>query len=97
MTDQAGSLDDLKHFIVVPLDKGKLETVLGRVNLQNAGLGITIQTVDIATLDLDEVDRLVQSANDTVVTAKLSACKAFTTWKETYPFRREYLTWFKVE
>lgn len=69
LTDQARGFDNLQHFVVVPLDQRKLEPIFGRVNLKDARLSIAIKAVDIPALHTHEVNGLVESADNAVVTA----------------------------
>jgi len=70
LTNQAGGLDDLEHFVVVPLDQGKLETVFGGVDLQDLGFSVTVKAIDVASLNLDKVDGLVKGTDNTVIAAE---------------------------
>lgn len=97
MTDKAGGLDDLEHLIIVSLDQRQLEPVLSRINFQDSRLGTAVQAVDVPALDLDEINSLVEGANDAIVTVTKSECVLQQKEEQTYPLRREYLTWFKVE
>lgn len=97
MTDKTRCLDDLEHLIIVSLNQRQLEPVLCRIDFQNSGLGTAVQAVDVPALDLDEINSLVEGADNAIVTITISACVLHHNEDHTYPLRREYLTWFKVE
>lgn len=72
LTDKVGCTDDLQDFIVVFLDQRELESVLCRVDGDGSRLCLSIQTVDGGALYSSQIDWLLQSLDDTVVTVTLS-------------------------
>lgn len=72
LTDEVRGANDLKHFIIVFLDQRELESVLCRVDCDCPGLCLSIQTVDRGSLYSCQVNGLVESLDDTVITAILS-------------------------
>lgn len=70
LTNQARSLDDLKHLIIVALDQGELEPVFSGVDFKGTGLGVPVKAVHTPALDANKVYGLVKGANDTVVTVE---------------------------
>jgi len=70
LTNQARSLDNLQHFVVVPLNQGELESVLGGIDLEDLGLGVPIKAVHVSSLDTDQVYCLIKSADDSIVTVE---------------------------
>lgn len=104
--------DDLKHLVVVALGQSLLEAVLGGVDGDGAGLAVAVEAVHVLALDAGKVDGLVQSADDAVVTNHIETesmdkyhtltqnynCSFSNNNKrETYPWGRAYLMWFRVE
>lgn len=75
LSDEAGSLDDLEHLVIIPLDQGKFEAVLSRINLQDSGLGCAVQAVDVAALDPNKVDSLVESTDNSIVAVQILVLK----------------------
>ena len=67
LTDQAGSLDNVEHLIVMALDQRELETVLCRVDCEDLGLRSPVEAVDTLALHTNQVDGVLKSANNTVV------------------------------
>lgn len=74
LSDEVGGTDDLQDLVVVLANEGELESVLGRVNGDGAGLGTSVKTVDNVALDPRKVDGLLERLDDTVVTAKSARC-----------------------
>jgi hypothetical protein len=70
LTDEIAAADDLKHLVVVLSDKGKFESVLGRVDGDGPRLGGSVQAVDNLPLDSGEVDGLLERLDDTIVTCR---------------------------
>ena len=56
------------YLIVFSIDESQLEFVLSWINGEQPGLAVSVQTVDAAALHHGDVDRDIQSANDTMVT-----------------------------
>jgi hypothetical protein len=68
LTDQVGCPDDLKDFVVILADEGQLETILGRVDRDGAGLGTAVEAVNDVALDPSQVDGLFERLDDSIVT-----------------------------
>lgn len=70
LTNQAGRFDEMKHFIVVPLHQCTLEAEFGRIDVKDLWFGASVKTVNLSSLDLDQVDSLIKSADNAIVTWK---------------------------
>lgn len=52
----------------------------------------------MTSLDTYKVDSLIKGADDAIITTgELVSSRMHEMKAPTYPFRREYLTWFRVE
>jgi hypothetical protein len=61
-----------KNLFVFPVDKGKLEFELGRVNIQNSRSALSIQAEHLIALDLGDVNWQFQCSDDAVITEIIS-------------------------
>lgn len=68
LTQKGRSFDDIQHLLVVVFEECKLETILSRVERDSTRAGRAIKTMDGLALDTGEIDRIVQSANDSMIT-----------------------------
>lgn len=59
----------MKHFVIIPLDEGKFESVFGRIDFKDPGLSVAIKAVDIASFDSNKVQSLVKGPDNTIVAA----------------------------
>jgi len=69
LTQQCRCANDMKHFLVVIMQQRKLESILSWIECDSPWARRAIQAVDSLAFDTCEVDRVIESANYTVVTA----------------------------
>lgn len=84
LPQQVRILDDVQHFLVVILDQGQLEAILGRVKVDGAWTRRAIETVDGFALDASEIDRVIEGADNTIITEmerKLESGRFGKQWK----------------
>lgn len=68
LTNQITGPNDLQYLVVVLPDESQLEAILCWVNGDGPGTSGAVKTVNGLTLDAGEVDRLLESLDDAVVT-----------------------------
>jgi hypothetical protein len=68
LAKQVGGSDDVQHLFMVIPEQSQLETVLSRVEGDGFRAGGTVEAVDGLALDTGEVDRVVEGADNAMVT-----------------------------
>lgn len=72
LADEVRRADDVQYFVVVLAQQGELEAVLGGIDRQGLCLGVTVEAVDVASLDASQVHGLLQSLDDAAVALRQS-------------------------
>jgi len=67
LAHEVGRADDRQDLVVLAVDEGELEAVLGGVHAEDARLAVAVERVDRVALGTDDVQRLVEGADDAVV------------------------------
>ena len=67
LTHQARRLDNVQHLVIISADNGKLKSELGRIHREYDWFSSSVQTVNIAAFDFDQVDCMLQSSHNAVV------------------------------
>jgi hypothetical protein len=62
----------MKHLFIIALDECQLKSVFRGINLKDTRLGGSVKAVNVTTLNLDQVDSLVKSSNNTVIAIEQS-------------------------
>lgn len=70
LTNQVGSTNDMKDFIVVLPNKSELESIFCRIDWDRSRFRVSIKTMNDLPLDSGEVNGLIKSFDDTVISAK---------------------------
>lgn len=70
LANQARRFDEMKHLIIVPLHQCTLKAEFGRIDVKDLRFGASVKTVNLSSLDLDQVNSLIKGADDTIVTWK---------------------------
>jgi hypothetical protein len=76
---------DLENLVVVLSDEGELEAIFCRVNGDCPGFGSPVKTVNDLTFDSSEVNWLVKSLDDSVITGEASTRRPDYLESEAYP------------
>jgi len=63
LADKLGIAHHVQHFVILAVDKCQFELVLSGVNAENTRTTLTVQAVDVVSLDTCHVDRQVQCSN----------------------------------
>lgn len=72
LTNEVRVFDDLEHLVVIPFDQSHFKPVLGGIDVKHLWLCLPVKAVYVSTLDLGEVNRLIQRTDDSVVTSEIS-------------------------
>lgn len=96
LSDQVRVANDLQDLVVILLDQGQLEPILGGVDLNGARASSAVKTVYCGSLDAGKVDWLLQSLDNTVITVciagyQLRGSEPSTLTRSTNPWKRAYL------
>ena len=67
LSDQLRRSHHVEHFVVLAVDQRQLELEFGRVDVEDARPSFAIETEDAVALDLRDVDRHVERADDAVI------------------------------
>ena len=67
----------MQHLVVLAVHQRQLELVLRGVDAEDTRPTLTVQAVDVVSLDTRHVDRQIQCSDDAVVTASTTAAVSF--------------------
>ena len=70
LPNEVGVPDDVQDLVILPVNKGELELELGGINADFAGLAVPIERVHSVADDAGDVERLVEGADDAIVTVR---------------------------
>jgi hypothetical protein len=77
----------MKHLLIIIAQKRKLETILGRIERDCPGTSGTVEAVNCLAFDAREVDRIIQGADDTVVTVQSTLAQLWSGSRQCSPLR----------
>jgi hypothetical protein len=68
LTQQCRCTDYVEHLLVIIAQKRKLETIFRRIERDRSWACGSVETMDCLAFDAREIDRVIQGADDTVIT-----------------------------
>jgi hypothetical protein len=68
LTDEIRVANDGRNLVKLALHQSKLETVLGWIDGKVADFALTVQAENILALDIANINRLLESPDDAVIT-----------------------------